>query len=85
MAKVIIECVQGNTGCIHGHKLGDRIVVEKTRVQGDICLSALNTLYPIIYALKVGAKLSYADKDGKVNACCSDVDNLVKFKLWLEE
>ncbi len=85
MPKVIIECEKGNPGCAHGHKTGDRIVIDKTRVHGDICLSALNSMYYMIYALKVGAQLGYADREGKVRACCCDIDNLVVFRLWAEE
>ena len=85
MPRVIIECEQGNTGCAHGHKKGDRIVVDRTRMTGDICLSAFYSMYYMIYALKTGAKLSYADQEGKVSACCCDVDNLVTFKLWAED
>ena len=85
MPKVIIECEQGNSGCIHGHQKGDRIVIDGTRIKGDICLSALNSMYYMIYALKTGAKLGYADQEGKVAACCCDIDNLVVFKLWTEE
>ncbi len=84
LPSVIIECVQSNPGCVHGHKVGDRIVIDKTRIKGDICLSALNSMYYMIYALKTGAKLSYADGEGKVRACCTDVDNLVVFQLWAE-
>jgi uncharacterized repeat protein (TIGR04076 family) len=85
LAKVVIECVQDNSGCVHGHKKGDRIVINGTRIEGDICLSALNSMYYMIYALKTGAKLDYAADDGKITACCTDAENLVIFKLWGED
>lgn len=85
MPRVVIECTEGNSGCVHGHKKGDRIIVNGTRLEGDICLSALNSMFPMVYALKTGAQLSYADGEGKVRACCSDIDNLVTFKLWAEQ
>lgn len=84
MERVIIEVEKGNPGCVHGHKKGQRIIYEGTRISGDICVSALVSMFPILYTLKNGAKLSYADDCGKVKICCPDIDNLVIFKCWKE-
>ena len=51
MARVIIEVEKGNQGCIHGHKTGQRIIYEGTRIIGDICISALVSMFPILYGL----------------------------------
>ncbi len=84
MARVIIEVEKGNQGCIHGHKTGQRMIYEGTRISGDICVSALVSMFPILYALKYDGNLSYADDEGKVRVCCTDADNLVIFKCWRE-
>ena len=84
MARVIIEVKEGNSGCIHGHKTGQRMVYEGTRISGDICVSALVSIFPILYTLKNKGDFSYADEHGKVRVCCPDVDNLVVFNCWRE-
>lgn len=63
---MIIEIEKGNQVCIHGHKTGQRMVYEGTRINGDICVSALVFIFPILYTLKNRGDLSYADKYGKV-------------------
>jgi uncharacterized repeat protein (TIGR04076 family) len=84
LARVIIEVEKGNPGCVHGHQTGQRMIYEGTRISGDICVSALVSMFPILYTLKNGGNLSYADDKGKVRVCCSDIDNLVIFKCWRE-
>jgi len=49
---------------------------------GDLCVSALVAIFPVIYALKNSINLDYADADGKVRVCCPDFDNVVVFKCW---
>jgi uncharacterized repeat protein (TIGR04076 family) len=61
------------------------MVYEGTRISGDICVSALVRIFPIVYALKNGGKLSFADDEGKARVCCGDPDNTVFFKCWAEE
>ena len=84
MERVIIEVEKGNQGCIHGHKTGQRMVYEGTRISGDICVSALVSMFPILYALKNGVDLNYADDYGKVRVCCPDYKNLVVFNCCRE-
>ena len=84
MKRVIIEVEKGNKGCSHGHKAGQHIIFDGTRIIGDICIPALIGLYPMLHALKHGAKFHYADDEGKVRACCGDPDNIVFFKCWVE-
>ena len=84
MERAIIEVEKGNQGCIHGHKTGQRMVYEGTRINGDICVSALVSIFPILYTLKNRGDLSYADEYGKVRVYCPDIDNLVVFNCWRE-
>ena len=85
MKRVIIEVEKGNENCTHGHKTGQRIILDGTRIIGDICIPALVGIFPVVYAVKNGVKLRFADDDGKVRMCCGDPDNTVFFKCWLEE
>ena len=82
MERVIIEVDKGNKGCSHGHKAGQRMIFDGTRITGDICIPALVGLFPILYTLRSGGKLYYADDEGKVCANCGDPDNTVTFKCW---
>jgi len=45
MARVIIEVEKGNPGCIQGHKTGQWMDCEGTRINGDMCVSALVSIF----------------------------------------
>jgi len=85
LERVIIEVDKGNKGCSHGHKAGQRMIFDGTRITGDICIPALVGLFPILYTLRSGGKLYYADDEGKVRFCCAACDNTVTFKCWREK
>ncbi|MFX0212432.1 MAG: TIGR04076 family protein [Candidatus Hodarchaeota archaeon] len=58
--------------CTAGHKIGDEVVIsfEKNEIKGKICLHALYSVLPKIYAMAYGAEFPWLkDPDVSTHAC----------------
>lgn len=74
-----VKSVRGSCGS--GHRVGDKIVFDGISVKGQMCLSALVHLLPIIHAFAWGAEFPW-DEDQDVSVwSCPDSENLVTFEL----
>jgi uncharacterized repeat protein (TIGR04076 family) len=71
--------------CVAGHKVDDEIVFENDEIQGKLCISALYSMMPKIFAMKYGADFPWLkDKDVATHAC-PDGYNPVIFEIIREE
>ena len=61
--------------------IGPRLKIDPAKMKGDICVSALHSIWPYIQAMRFGAEFSWADKPGRAFECCPDPDGLVVFEL----
>lgn len=76
-AKVI--SVQGT--CALGHKVGDVVKFTESGVEGKVCIHALYSMLPAIFAMLFDAKFPWlADPDRKTHPC-TDAANPVVFEL----
>ena len=85
MQKVKLTVVgMPNAPCMFGHNIGDEIIFDGTKIQGDICPMALASLYPRIYAIMCGARFPYGrGEHGSTfnKTMCPDNANPVFFKI----
>ena len=84
----IVVSVRESNGC-RVHRPGDRIVFECVddacvNVQGTICLGALTSLMPKVYALHNGARFRWAEEDDAVVHACPDPKTPVVFEVRRE-
>lgn len=84
----IVVSVQESNGC-RVHQPGDQMVfdcVDGTcvNVQGTICLGALTSLMPKVYALHNGARFRWAEEDDAVVHACPDPKTPVVFEVRRE-
>jgi uncharacterized repeat protein (TIGR04076 family) len=84
----IVVVVRESNGC-QVHQPGDRVVFECTNescanVQGTICLGALTSLMPKVYALHNGARFRWAADDDAVIHACPDPKTPVVFEVRRE-
>lgn len=84
----IVVSVRESKGC-RAHQPGDRIVfgcVDDTCVnmQGTVCLGALTSLMPKVYALHNGARFRWAEEDDAVVHACPDPKTPVVFEVRRE-
>ena len=89
MVKVTVKVVSQKGHCSAGQNVGDEVTFdwETHEIDGRICLHALYSAMPKIYALAHGANVAFATNDeGKRVArhACPDGYNPVIYELELE-
>ena len=88
MAKVLVKTINQKGHCAAGQKVGDEILFDwdTHEIQGKICLHALYSALPKIYALAHGGEVAFAvDDEGNRVArhACPDGYNPVIYELRL--
>lgn len=67
--------------CALGHKVGDTIRFTELGVEGKICIHALYSMMPAVFAMLYGAHFPWLeDPDIKTHAC-PDAANPVVFEI----
>ncbi|MHA1222126.1 MAG: TIGR04076 family protein [Candidatus Heimdallarchaeaceae archaeon] len=85
--KVILEVVSQKGHCAAGHQVGDEISFDfdTNEISGKICLHALYSVLPKIFAMAYGADFPWLeDKDLSTHAC-PDAYNPVVFQVKREK
>ncbi|MFP3951810.1 MAG: TIGR04076 family protein [Candidatus Bathyarchaeia archaeon] len=90
MVKVVAEVISQKGKCTAGHEVGDRITFDwdTHEIDGRICLHALYSIIPKIYAMAQGGDVAFFEREGGVHVArhaCPDGYNPVIFELHLEE
>lgn len=81
--KVVVTVVSVQGTCSFGHKAGDQVVFDGETVNGRVCLSALYSVLPKVFAMRYGAEFPWLDaehKDVSTHAC-PDAYNPVVFEV----
>jgi uncharacterized repeat protein (TIGR04076 family) len=76
-AKVI--SVKGTCGL--GHKVGDVITFTETGVDGKICIHALYSMMPAVFAMLYDVKFPWLQNPDKKTHPCTDAANPVVFEI----
>lgn len=84
--KVQARVISQEGHCASGHMVGDEVAFdwESNEIDGKICLHALYSMLPKIYAMAHGADVAFAtsENDSKVaRHACPDGYNPVIFEL----
>jgi uncharacterized repeat protein (TIGR04076 family) len=79
--KVIARVISQKGYCAIGHKVGDIIGFDHYGVQGDICVNALFTMLPVVYAMMHNAYFPWSKDHCKELHACPDPYNPVVFEL----
>ena len=84
--KVLVKVISQKGHCVAGHKVGDEILFDwdTNEIKGEICLHALYSMLPKIYALAHGADVAFAVNEEEKNVArhaCPDGYNPVIFEL----
>ena len=80
--RIVAKVISRNGTCRFGHQVGDTVVFDGETVQGRICLSALYSFLPKVFAMRYGADFPWLkdDKDVATHAC-PDAHNPVVFEI----
>jgi len=69
--RVEVKVISQQGTCQFGHQVGDVVVFDGETIQGRICLSALYSFLPKVFALRYGADFPWLkdNKDVSTHAC----------------
>ncbi|MBY8997768.1 MAG: TIGR04076 family protein [Candidatus Thorarchaeota archaeon] len=81
LRKVSARVISQKGFCAIGHKVGDIVEFDHFGVTGDICVNALFTMLPVVYAMMHNAYFPWAEDQCKELHACPDPKNPVVFEL----
>ncbi len=74
-----VQLVKGHCG--FGHQVGDQVVFDGETVQGRVCLSALYSFLPKVFAMRYGADFPWLEDKDVATHACPDAFNPVVFEI----
>lgn len=83
--RIVVEVISQKGDCASGHKVGDKVIFEDEEMKGRLCLSAMYSLLPKIFAMKYEANFPWLKDKDKVTHACPDGYNPVIFQISREE
>ncbi|MCX6570036.1 MAG: TIGR04076 family protein [Candidatus Aminicenantes bacterium] len=85
MAKKVKEVrakvISVKSTCGHGHKVGDVVRFTEGGVDGHICIHAMYSMLPKIFAMMFNASFPWAKDPDVLTHPCPDADTPVVFEL----
>jgi uncharacterized repeat protein (TIGR04076 family) len=78
---IIARVIQQEGYCAAGHQVGDTVVFDGQTVQGRVCIHALYSFLPKVFALRYGAEFPWVEDMDVSTHACPDAWNPVVFEL----
>ena len=78
-----LKVIKQEGHCVAGHEIGDEVLIsfERNEIDGKICLHALYSILPKIFAMAYGAEFPWLkDRDVSTHAC-PDAYNPVVYEV----
>lgn len=79
--KVELRVIEQKGTCDFGHEVGDVIVFDGRTVDGEICLSALYSVLPKVFAMMYGAQFPWLEDRDVATHACPDAYNPLVFEV----
>jgi uncharacterized repeat protein (TIGR04076 family) len=67
--------------CGLGHKVGDVVKFTETGIEGKICIHALYSMIPAVFAMMYEAQFPWLEDPDKKTHACPDAKNPVVFEI----
>jgi uncharacterized repeat protein (TIGR04076 family) len=80
-ATVVVQVISQEGHCTAGHRAGDRVVFDGLHVRGKLCIHALYSMLPKVFALRYGAEFPWLQDRDVATHACPDAFNPVVFEL----
>lgn len=82
MANIVIAKVISQKGnCGLGHKVGDEIIFTEDGVKGKICIHALYSFLPKVFAMMYDSQFPWLEDPDVSTSACPDAHNPVVFEI----
>jgi uncharacterized repeat protein (TIGR04076 family) len=81
ITSVKVKVLSQKGSCALGHKAGDIINITETGIEGKICIHALYSMFPAVFAMLYEAQFSWLKDPDKKTHACPDAANPVVFEI----
>ncbi|MHA1974619.1 MAG: TIGR04076 family protein [Candidatus Hodarchaeales archaeon] len=83
VSDIKLKVIKQEGVCAAGHKVGDEILIsyENNEIKGKICLHALYSILPKVYAMAYGAEFPWLNDPNISTHACPDGFNPVVFEV----
>jgi uncharacterized repeat protein (TIGR04076 family) len=78
---IVATVINQKGQCAAGHQVGDQVVFDGQTVGGKVCIHALHSFLPKVFALRNGANFPCLDDPDVATHACSDAWNPVVFEI----
>ncbi len=78
---VIARVIKQEGQCAAGHRVGDEVVFTGNEVQGKVCMHALYSFLPKVFAMRYGAEFPWLEDRDVATHACPDAWNPVVFEI----
>jgi len=78
---VTVKVISQKGSCGIGHKVGDEIVFTEDGVNGKICIHALYSFLPKVFAMMYDSQFPWLDDPDVSTSACPDAYNPVIFEI----
>lgn len=78
---VVARVIRQEGHCIAGHEVGDEVAFDGLTVQGKVCLHALYSFLPKVFAMRYGADFPWLENPDVATHACPDAENPVVFEI----
>jgi len=76
-----IKVISQKGTCAIGHKIGDEITVTENGIEGKICIHALYSIMPKVFAMLYDAEFPWLEDSSIATHACPDGENPVIFEV----
>ena len=82
---ILCRVVKQEGSCAVGHKIGDEILFSGDEMKGKLCISAMYSMIPTVYAMMYNANFPWLKDQCVATHTCPDGFNPVMFELIRKE
>ncbi len=86
--RIVVKVLSADGTCDFGHQVDDEILFGGETIQGRVCLRALYSFLPEVFAMRCGAEFPWLDaehKDAAAHACPDAYNPVVLMRRVREE
>ena len=78
---IVARVIQREGHCAAGHQVGDEVIFDGQTVQGKVCIHALYSFLPKVFAMRYGAEFPWLEDQAVATHACPDAWNPVVFEI----
>jgi uncharacterized repeat protein (TIGR04076 family) len=78
---IVARVIRQEGHCGAGHQVGDEVIFDGQTVQGKVCIHALYSFLPKVFAMRYGAEFPWLEDQAVATHACPDAWNPVVFEI----